>query len=221
MHQPNPNKTSPMASCTCSCSTGCPPETTDAAEPTAKPTSTQCSRPTTSNPSHRTTCPRESNWADNLTANLSTAACPREHTWAANFAADLSVALRPLERTQAADFAANVLKSTLAADFRAESNLKTTFGTEVIAGRNVIPCQDAIAIPPLPNSSICPTPLRWTMPQMQALGQRVQTQTMTPNHSSPPTMVHHSTITMGLLPAERINQSMMTMWLMPPASETI
>ncbi len=36
----------------------------------------------------------------------------------------------------------------MAADFGAESNLETNFGTVVVAGRNVTPCQDTIAFPP-------------------------------------------------------------------------
>ncbi len=67
MSQPNHTNTSPMATCTCSHSTGCSSQPTEVAKPTVKPTTllatyttTQCSCSTTSNPSHHTTCPRES-----------------------------------------------------------------------------------------------------------------------------------------------------------------
>ena len=143
-----------MASRTRSRSTGCPPQTTDAAEPTAKPTSTQCSCTTTSNPSHPSTRPWESTWAADLEANLSTSARPRESTQTADLEADLPTAVHPQERTWAADFAANLSaavcppESTLATNFGPESNLETTFGSIVVAGCNVTPCRDAIAIPP-------------------------------------------------------------------------
>jgi hypothetical protein len=136
MHQPNPNKTSPMASCTHSHSTGCPSQTTDAAKPTEKPTSTQLSCPTTRNPPYCTTCPQESNQAAGLMANLSAAVHPPEHT-------------------RVADFAADVSESTLVADFSAKSNLETTSATVVVAGRNITPCRDAIAIPPPDQEPFC------------------------------------------------------------------
>ncbi len=91
--------------------------------------------------------PREDNRVADLDANLPTAAHPRERAWVANFAANLSAAVRPPE-------------STLAANFSAKSNLETTFGTVVVAGRNVTLCWDAIAIPPPDQPSHLPNPFK-------------------------------------------------------------
>jgi hypothetical protein len=73
------------------------------------------------------------------------AARPRERTRAANLAADLSAAVRPPE-------------GTITADFSAESNTKTTFATVVVAGHNVTPRRDAIAIPPPDQPFRSPNP---------------------------------------------------------------
>jgi hypothetical protein len=108
--------------------------------------------------------PRESNRAANLTANLSTAPCPQESTRAANLKANLPMAARPWERTWAADLVADLSvavcppEGTFTADFSAESNLKTTFSTVVVAGRNVTPPRDAIAIPPPDQPFRSPNP---------------------------------------------------------------
>jgi hypothetical protein len=91
MSQPNPTNNSPLVTRTCSRSTGRPPQTTEVAEPTAKPTfTTQRSCSTTSTPSHCTTRPRESTLVAGFGANFYTA----------------------------------------------------------VAGCNVTPCQDAVALPP-------------------------------------------------------------------------
>jgi hypothetical protein len=108
--------------------------------------------------------PRESNRAADLMANLSKAACLWESTWMVDLKANLSTAACPRERTRVANLATNLSaavrppEGTFTANFSAKSNLKTTFATVVVAGRNITPCCNTIAIPPPDQPFRSPNP---------------------------------------------------------------